>query len=201
MKPQRRSRRPWLGLALALPLALAGCGREASSDFVRPKPNLLFKPKEMADSIHAAVAAERAVYARTVVQRLAYDQKLLRASDQWATNQALPPHLSRLIAESVAQQGVEFHAMVRSLAPIDPRNQPQTQTERQGIEAITANPAQPFYAEEYLGGRPYLTAVYADRAVVTACASCHNEHPASIKKDFKLGDVIGAVIVRVPLEL
>jgi len=29
---------------------------------------------------------------------------------------------------------------------------------------------------------------------------CHNQHPASPRKDLKVGDVMGGVVVRVPLE-
>ena len=29
---------------------------------------------------------------------------------------------------------------------------------------------------------------------------CHNQHPRSPRRDFKLNDVMGAIVVRVPLE-
>ncbi len=46
----------------------------------------------------------------------------------------------------------------------------------------------------------YFTAVYADVAVAPVCTSCHNEHKDSPKRDFKLGDVMGGVVIRIPLE-
>ena len=36
------------------------------------------------------------------------------------------------------------------------------------------------------------TAMFPDIASVKTCVSCHNEHPASPKKDWKLGDFMGA---------
>jgi len=33
-----------------------------------------------------------------------------------------------------------------------------------------------------------------------SCVECHNPHPRSPKRDFKSGDVMGALVVRVPLE-
>jgi len=36
------------------------------------------------------------------------------------------------------------------------------------------------------------TAMFADVAVAPACASCHNEHPNSRKRDWKLNDILGA---------
>ena len=65
---------------------------------------------------------------------------------------------------------------------------------------MARSPSEPFYTEEELGGRSYFTAVYADRATLPSCASCHNRHPGSPKKYFQDGDVMGAIVVRVPLE-
>jgi len=48
--------------------------------------------------------------------------------------------------------------------------------------------------------RHYFTAVYAEPATVNACADCHNRNPGAPKKDFKVGDVMGGLVVRVPLE-
>lgn len=36
------------------------------------------------------------------------------------------------------------------------------------------------------------TAMFADVAVAPACVSCHNEHPNSRKRDWKLNDILGA---------
>ncbi|MCH8041252.1 MAG: hypothetical protein IH977_13065 [Nitrospinae bacterium] len=36
----------------------------------------------------------------------------------------------------------------------------------------------------------------ADFAIVQGCADCHNTHPKAVKKDFKKGDFMGAIIVR-----
>ena len=57
----------------------------------------------------------------------------------------------------------------------------------------------PFYGEETLGGVKYFTAVYADIAVAAACVDCHNEHRETPRTDFKLGDVMGGVVLRIPL--
>jgi hypothetical protein len=36
--------------------------------------------------------------------------------------------------------------------------------------------------------------------VSPVCISCHNEHKDSPRKDFKLGDVMGGVVIRIPLD-
>ncbi len=39
----------------------------------------------------------------------------------------------------------------------------------------------------------------ADVAAAKACISCHNNHPSSPKKDFQLGDLMGILVVSVPV--
>ena len=57
-----------------------------------------------------------------------------------------------------------------------------------------------FYGEETLGKTKYFTAVYADKAVAPACVSCHNEHKDSPKTDFKIGQTMGGVVLRIPMK-
>jgi hypothetical protein len=167
-----------------------GCQPEAPSPATRPKPSVEFKPKEMADALHAVIAADRDTYARYVLQEFTRDG--IKAS--------LPPHLNRIASEKVQQKGAEFHYVVRSLWPIDPKNAPETATEKAGLEQVLQHPDTPYYSEESLGGRLYFTAIYPDTAILPLCAECHNHHPNSPKKDFKAGAVIGGIVVRVPLE-
>ena len=162
---------------------------------------MTFKPQEMADALHAVIAADREVYARLVVQRLA-EVKSANLSEAGKPDESppLPPHLLRPASESVQQKGAEFHYVVRSLWPINPKNAPETAIEKTGLQYVLDHPDANYYAEESLGGRRYFTAVYPDRAIVPACVECHNHHPNSPKKDFKLGDTMGGMVVRVPLE-
>ena len=48
--------------------------------------------------------------------------------------------------------------------------------------------------------RRYLQTIYPDRAVSRACVSCHNAHPESPKRDFKLNDVMGGIVLSFPME-
>jgi hypothetical protein len=150
--------------------------------------------RKMANSLHAVIAADRQAYIESVVE-------------PWATNEvrrpAGPPAHARMLqqaAQHIQQRGAEFSYTLRSLWPIQAGNGPQTETEQQGLETVAKQPTQPFYTEEELGGRSYFTAIYADLATRSSCVSCHNQHPRSPKKDFKVGEVMGAIVVRVPLE-
>jgi hypothetical protein len=44
------------------------------------------------------------------------------------------------------------------------------------------------------------TAMFADKVVVQACANCHNHHPDSPKKDWKMNDIMGATTWSYPKE-
>ena len=50
------------------------------------------------------------------------------------------------------------------------------------------------------GKLSYFKAIYADRAVSRACVTCHNEHPLSPRRNYKLNDVMGGVIIQFPLK-
>lgn len=189
-------------LSAILVLGLCSCGENPSKPATQSRPEVTFKPQEMADALHAVIASDREVYSRHILQRLSGDQKLIKASENWQQDKALPTpaQVMRLGSEAVQKEGAEFHYVLRSLWPINARNAPETPTERTGLQAVLDHPDSNYYAEESLGGRRYFTAVYADRATVPSCIECHNAQEGSGKKDFKLGDVMGGIIVRVPLE-
>jgi hypothetical protein len=187
--------------ALAL-LALLPAFAQTAKTPERAKPNAVVRPQDMADALRSVIAAEREVYTKLIVQRLQHDQPVIKATENWEKDKTLivPCQKLRLAAEAIQTKGAEFAYTLRARAPLNPRNAPETEVERLGLEAVARHPETNYYANETLGGRRYLTAVYADKAISPACASCHNEHPRSEKKDWKQGDVMGGLVVRIPLE-
>jgi hypothetical protein len=159
-------------------------------------------PRKMADSLHAVIAADRDAYAQLIVQRLYADEHRLPASENWREAHGLPvpAQMLRAAGQNIQKRGAEFSYTLRSLWPINENYGPQTQAEQTGLEHIAKHPEENYYTEEELGGRSYFTAIYADRATLPSCVSCHNNHPRCPKKDFRQGDVMGAIVVRVPLE-
>ena len=53
---------------------------------------------------------------------------------------------------------------------------------------------------EPVAGKKYFTAVYPDVAISPACVSCHNGHKDSPRTDFKQGDVMGGVVLRIAMK-
>ena len=102
-------------------------------------------------------------------------------------------------AELVNEKDLGMSYALISEWAINKKNLPRTDGERSGMQALIQNPAEPYYTEEELGGKRYFTAVYPDKAIAEACVQCHNEHKDSPRKDFKKGEVMGAVVIRLAL--
>lgn len=158
-------------------------------------------PKDVADALHAVLESDRTVYTKFVVNRLVKEEKVIKASEHWKDDKALPlpAQMFRMGAETVAEKNANFSYSLLSLWPINKQNEPKTEAEKSGLKFIADNPGQNFYTEEELGGTKYFTAVYPDVAVAPACVDCHNDHKDTPKSDFKIGDVMGGVVIRLPM--
>ena len=158
-------------------------------------------PQKMADALHVVLEADRTVYTRNVVNRLQNQENVIKASEYWKDDKALPlpAQMFRMGAEMAAEKNAGFTYGLLSLWPVNKQNAPVTDVEKEGLEYVAKNIGSNFYAEETLGGQRYFTAIYPDTAVADACVSCHNDHKDSPRTDFKLGEVMGGVVVRIPL--
>jgi hypothetical protein len=156
-------------------------------------------PKQLADAVHAALESDRAVYTREVVNRLQNELGVIKASEHWKEDKALPlpAQMFRMGAELTAQKEAGLHYALLSPWPISRQNQPRTDVEKAGLEFVVKNPNENYYGSERLGDATFFTAVYPDKAISNACVECHNSHASSPRHDFKLGDVMGGVVVRI----
>jgi hypothetical protein len=154
--------------------------------------------QQVADMLHAVMAADRTVYTVRVVNRLQNVEKVITADEHFMDKKALPlpAQMFRFGAEKAAETAKNFSYSLLSLWPVNRQNAPRTAAEKKGLQHVADNKGQNFYTEESLGGKKYFTAVYADPAVSPACVSCHNGHQESPRKDFKLNDVMGGVVIR-----
>jgi hypothetical protein len=162
----------------------------------------LFTPKQLADMLHLVMESDRTVYTRVIVNRLTLQDKVITASEHFEDEQALalPAQMFRFGAEMVASQTENFSYSLQSTWAVNKQNLPRTEVEQAGLAYVAENPGERYYGEEELGGVKYFTAVYPDVAVAPACVSCHNDHADSPRRDFEIGDVMGGVVLRIPLE-
>jgi hypothetical protein len=162
----------------------------------------VFSAKQLADMLHLVMESDRTVYTRVIVNRLTLQDKVITASEHFEDDKALalPAQMFRFGSEMVASKTKDFSYSLQSLWAVNKQNTPRTDVEKQGLAFVAENPGERFYGEETLAGVKYFTAVYADVAVAPACVSCHNDHADSPRRDFKMGDVMGGVVLRIPLE-
>ncbi len=211
----KRSARGVVAAATVAWWAAASVGCARSSAEANPSSTGGISPRRAADMVHAVMAADREVYTKEVVQRLTIQQKVqvinpgggspvpLEAREDWRSEHGklpLPAQMFRMGSEKVlsASAGTGFSYLLLSPWPVNQQNRARTDVERSGLEQVTKS-GQPLYADEVLDGKRYFVAIYPDRAVAEACVSCHNQHRDSPRRDFRVGDVMGGVVIRFPL--
>lgn len=158
-------------------------------------------PEKVAGFVHAVLQAHRTIYTRQIVDRL-QAKGVVMAVEHWEQENALPlpaqflQHSGRLVAES--GQGIRYRLI--GLSPIYQRNAPATDFERKALESLNRSPEAPITGIVSSGRKQYFQAIYPDRAVSSGCITCHNSHPLSPKRDFKLNDVMGGIAITIPIE-
>jgi len=173
----------------ALPSAEAG---DTCSDAI--------PPEVVANYLHNVIEADRTVYTTRVVERMG-DQGIVLASEHWEKKKALPLPAQLLMeaAHLVAEKNSGIQFRLSSLWPLYKRNAPATEFEKKGLKAVLTNPDEPYTGVIISGKDRFFQAIYADKAISSACVTCHNSHPRSPKRDFQLQDVMGGLVITIPL--
>ncbi len=161
-----------------------------------------FSPEVVANYIHAVIAADRALYTTHVVDRLQEDRVVI-AVEAWKQRKALPLPAQMLLmaGKTVEMSGSALRFRLASLWPIYEENGPSNIFEEAGLKVVAEDPDEVYSGIITRGDKRFFKAIYADRAVSKACVNCHNGHILSSKQDFKLGDVMGGIIISFPLPI
>ena len=166
-----------------------------------PSPPPSLSPEKVSDYLHSIIEADRNIYTTYVVKRM-QEKGIVLAREDWESSNTIPlpaqflHYSSKLVAES--GHGVRFRLI--SLWPIHRRNGPATEFERKGLEALQDAPDTPQRGIVTSGKKKFFQSIYADKGITQACISCHNSHPLSPKRDFKVGDLMGGVVITIPLD-
>ena len=158
-------------------------------------------PEKVADYMHSIIQADRKIYTTYVVKRM-QEQGIVLAKEDWESKNAipLPAQFLHLSSKLVAESGVGIRFRLISLWPIKRRNGPATEFERKSLEDLKASPDVPQRGIVASGRKKFFQSIYADKAINGACASCHNAHPLSPKRDFRVGDLMGGIVITIPLD-
>ena len=187
----------WGVLMLVLPLGGAAFPTGESRD-----EKSVSLPMEMvADYVHAVIEANREVYTKHVVERL-QAKGVAVASENWEYQNTMPLP-AQLLMESdrvLEKNGSGIQYRLISSWPINKRNVASGEFQKNGLVAILAHPTKPYTGYVKVGQSRYFQAVYPDLAVTQGCIRCHSAHPESSKRDFKINDVMGAMVISIPVK-
>jgi uncharacterized protein DUF3365 len=174
-------------------------GLSASSSVATESPGIL--PETVADYIHAVIEADRTFYTIHVVERM-QKQGGVPAAENWRAEKKTLPLPAQFLAEAsdlASKTGTKVRYRLISLWPINPHNGPDDESEKKGLEVVREHPERSATTTVKIGDQTYFQAIYADLAVSQACVGCHNTHPRSPKKDFKINEVMGGLVIEIPL--
>jgi hypothetical protein len=175
---------------------LIGQSRAAAEGTAAPLPVEL-----VADYLYALIEADREAYTKHVVERM-QAKGVVVASENWEEANSLPLP-AQLLMESgriMGRKGTGVQYRLISLWPINKRNSPSSEVEKLGLATVLTHPTKPYTGFVKEGSTRYFQAVYPDLAVTQACIGCHNAHPDSPKRDFKINDVMGGLVISIPVK-
>lgn len=151
---------------------------------------MVFTEPATARYILATAKAFRTVYAKQITAQAARSN--VKPDEDWTNHD----HAIMLPAQFLKAAGKEledFELSLIGLTPIYKENLPKTKAEEDALKRLMANPAAGVLTFE--DGNQF-KGLWADIAIADSCVACHNAHPTSPKKDFKKGDIMGAIVVR-----
>lgn len=155
----------------------------------------------VADYLHSVIQADRTFYTTEIVERM-QTRGIVVASENWREMAKLPLPAQFLMEAGrlISQEGSGLRIRLISNWAINKANRPTSEFEQKGLAEILGNPESPYTATVTRDGAAVFQAIYADKAVSQSCVGCHNAHPNSPRRDFKLRDVIGGLVLTLPLQ-
>lgn len=154
----------------------------------------------VAGYLHSVIQADRTFYTTEIVERMQM-RGIVVASENWREMAKLPLPAQFLMETGrlISQEGSGLRIRLVSNWPINKANRPMSDFEQHGLTEVLANPDSPYTATMTRDGSAVFQAIYADRAVSQSCVGCHNAHPGSPRRDFKPREVMGGLVLTLPL--
>ncbi|NER93448.1 MAG: DUF3365 domain-containing protein [Symploca sp. SIO1B1] len=202
-----------ISLAAIICVTAIACGGGGSSS----EQAVGIPPEIVADYVHTTLAADRTAYTKHVVNRaktLEGKEKEkgvleIEATEGWENTDGipLPAQMFRLGSEIAtdyaADAGLSFSYNLISTWNLNDSQAPKNEFEEEAMEAVNKT-GEPFKGYQEVGDQTYFSALYPDIAVAEACVTCHNTHPLHLErypdKVFEMGDVMGGVMINLPIE-
>jgi len=160
------------------------------------KEKMIFSVAEVIEIVAKENEVTRILYTKSIVgdgkkQGIKFDEDWQKEDVEAGP---LPALFLRGIANNIRKSDVPLGLYLGSDFPINKAN--LLEGKQADLFKIIKENRKPqhFYDES----QQLHTAMFADVAGAASCISCHNEHPQTTKKDWKLGDVMGATTWQFP---
>jgi adenylate cyclase len=195
------NRRTILLLTLLFVAGLAG----ALVNMSRLSSDLIQSQAEQSSALYAqAIKEARTLYSSNAVSRAKEVDGVTVTHNYAGTPGAIPLPATYLIelSKSISQQNPGMSVRLFSEYPFPWRKQEggaKDDFEWAALKYLRANPGKTFVRVEDFQGRSSFRYAQAD-VMKPSCVACHNTHPDSPKKDWKVGDVRGVLEITRPLD-
>ncbi len=159
---------------------------------------------EEAASHASTQRAFRSVYTSYVVDRLRSDSTVTITHDPDSNPEGIPfpITLSMILGNQLSEDRAGMESAIYSPYPFPWRESTGGLRDRFSKDAwdeLNADPEQPFFRYETVGGIKTLRYAVADRMRAT-CIECHNTHTDTPKSDWAIGDVRGVLEISLPAD-
>ncbi|MEE8575447.1 MAG: methyl-accepting chemotaxis protein [Thermodesulfobacteriota bacterium] len=154
-----------------------------------------------ARALSGQIMADRELYASMVVER-ALEGGLALSASYDTMEEAIPVHATFIRSPDKDEETVEpYYVDIISNYPINRDKTPKDAFQLEAIKALSSGSETSYYRLEDYNGVFAIRYMVPDFATSRSCVNCHNSHPKSLKKDYRLGNMLGALEVVVPIEV
>ncbi len=176
---------------------LSSCGKgipeESTTTVVSDK---VFSVEEVLEMVAIENDVTRTLYTKGIVG--AGKKQGLKFDEDWQDDKVeagpLPALFLRGVSSSIRKSSVPLGLYLGSDFPINASNKFEGK-QAELFKEIKKNQKPQFFYDD---AQKVHTAMFADLAVAAPCVNCHNDHVSTSKKDWKLGDVMGATTWQYP---
>ena len=172
------------------------CGGVAEEKETTSAEEKVFSVDEVLEMVAKENDVTRTLYTKAIVGE--GKKQGMKFDEDWRKNEVeagpLPALFLRGISTSIKKGDVPLGLYLGSDFPVNNANKFKGK-QADLFQSIKKNQKPQFFYDEE---QKLHTAMFADLASADACVSCHNNHKQTTKKDWKLGDVMGATTWQYP---
>ncbi len=152
---------------------------------------------QLANVVSKQVSTDRAYYTKNVIGKLKKESADFKAGANYHEHAgaiALPATFVRETSESIDKKA-GYHYNLVSKYNINNKMKLDDEFEKHAWNSLSQDNKTPYAEFVSVGSGVEYRYATADMANVKGCVTCHNSHPGSPKHDFKLGDLMGILVV------